>query len=665
VPDIIDAIDSRIDRRVKDPFIEGVIVNVGPQLCRVRPRNSQTSYEAYYQPGVGVETNKSCLIAWVKERGKYVVVTVFSVPGSPSYSSKPATSYEFAPPSNIRILTTIPGHLVVAWDVPPQQPATFEVQTNTSAADAGATTVAVTRGAYAIVAAAALTYARVRSVSDAFEYSTWSDWYSATPVSSPLTVSEVDGSPSITTSTLRFPNASVANPSAGVAEITFPGSLIVKDIDGSPSVSGVGEIQVTNGALTDLGSGVVKIETGGGDPGVCDGRLTLEPSVPADAWSGTWDFATQGMPSGWSILCGSNAPGSGILRGYGSPHGYQVNIQAPAGCTLTSVSATIVVVTTRYVAAYGPVFGYVDGVFYPSVTFTVPSCSVAGATLDFTQGGSSSDFWLTSMTISGTGTSPFPPPPDSLYTITPAPAVDKTGTEIYFVPYKGSKIGLYDGTAWKMYSFTERVLSLSGCTANTNYDVFAYLSSGVVTLERLAWASDVARAIPVASTNGIYVKGTDLTRRYLGTFRTTSAGTTEDSKTKRFVWNYYNRLPRELRKLAVPPTWAYTTAAWRVWNADATNMVEIVTGFREDAIELTLQARGEDNDNGIGENLMGALAVGSTQATNATGALVTTSASLRSMPRLGYSYYAMIEYGGATFLNEGYALWGLVGRFWA
>src|SRR6185295_3044868 len=63
-------------------------------------------------------------------------------------------------------------------------------------------------------------------------------------------------------------------------------------------------------------------------------------------------------------------------------------------------------------------------------------------------------------------------------------------TTVYFTPYKGNRIGIYNGSTWKMFSFSEQSLSISALTANTNYDLFVYDSSGTVTLEALAWSTD-------------------------------------------------------------------------------------------------------------------------------------------------------------------------------
>lgn len=123
---------------------------------------------------------------------------------------------------------------------------------------------------------------------------------------------------------------------------------------------------------------------------------------------------------------------------------------------------------------------------------------------------------------------------------------DRTSqSTIYFTPYNGNKVALYDGTRWKFYTFTERSLALSGLTSGKNYDVFLYDNAGTLTLElSAAWTSDTARADALTTQDGVYVKSGATTRRYLGTIRTTSTTTTADSLKNRFVWNYYNRVER-------------------------------------------------------------------------------------------------------------------------
>ena len=272
-------------------------------------------------------------------------------------------------------------------------------------------------------------------------------------------------------------------------------------------------------------------------------------------------------------------------------------------------------------------------------------------------------------TGSGSGSTPYSLCQGRL-TLTSGTAVTTSdvtaATTLYFTPYKGNQIGLYNGSSWEMKTFSEISLSLSGYTASKPYDIWVYNNAGTVTLDSTVWTNDTTRATALTTQDGVYVKTGATTRRYVGTIRiTATTGQCEDSLTKRFVWNYYNRTPRPLRKLPSTYTWSYTTAVWRQWENDATNQVESIIGVIEDAISLILVARGNENDNGIGINATNALGSGVSQVTNNATTNNTTTGTYQGFPSLGYSYYAMIEYGRGGQLNEGYSIFGLSGQLLA
>ena len=166
----------------------------------------------------------------------------------------------------------------------------------------------------------------------------------------------------------------------------------------------------------------------------------------------------------------------------------------------------------------------------------------------------------------------------SATTADPVPGSDLTaqGT-IYFTPYKGSKISLYNGSYWQLISFSELSLSLS-VTSGSNYDVFVYSNSGTPTLElSAAWTNDTTRATSLTLQDGVYVKSGSLTRRYVGTIRASGANVTEDSVTKRFVWSYCNRHPRKI-SLTYNTAHSYSGNT-RIWGNSSANMVEVVYGL--------------------------------------------------------------------------------------
>jgi hypothetical protein len=169
---------------------------------------------------------------------------------------------------------------------------------------------------------------------------------------------------------------------------------------------------------------------------------------------------------------------------------------------------------------------------------------------------------------------------------------DVTGaTTVYFTPYKGDRVSVIDYhdtnfDHWITLSFSEISIALGTITSGLPYDVFCYNNSGTLALEKLAWTDGDTRATDLTLVNGVYVKTGDVTRRYLGTFYTTSTTQTEDSESKRLLFNYYNRVPKTLYKTDTTTSWTYATATWRSWNASDTNRVAVITGVNDQPISL-------------------------------------------------------------------------------
>ncbi|GIW81501.1 MAG: hypothetical protein KatS3mg105_3308 [Gemmatales bacterium] len=164
---------------------------------------------------------------------------------------------------------------------------------------------------------------------------------------------------------------------------------------------------------------------------------------------------------------------------------------------------------------------------------------------------------------------------------TPVTTSDVTGaTTIYFTPYNGNRIALYDGTKWKIYSFSELSLSLSSISANKNYDVFIYDNAGTLTLElSAAWTNDTTRADALTTQDGVKVKSGATTRRYLGTIRgSATAGQVNDKRDERGLANWYNAVTRPLKKREHSGTssWTSTNTAYHSWNNDSNNNVGVV-----------------------------------------------------------------------------------------
>lgn len=247
----------------------------------------------------------------------------------------------------------------------------------------------------------------------------------------------------------------------------------------------------------------------------------------------------------------------------------------------------------------------------------------------------------------------------TLTTAVPVTTADVTAaTTIYCTPSgTGNRIALFDSAGTATIITTAEFSIAVPATTSQMYDIFAFSNVGVATLELLAWTNDTTRATAlVLTTTGVYTKSGDLTRRYLGSFRTTAvSGQTEDSVTKRYLWNYYRRMPRLLQKYEATTSWAYTTATVRQANGAATNQVDLVVGIAEVLIDLALVGVSVENTNnvvvsaGIGEDATTTYLAAQALFTNAA---ITPDVSfavrLLKMPAVGRHFYAWNEWSTAT-----------------
>lgn len=174
----------------------------------------------------------------------------------------------------------------------------------------------------------------------------------------------------------------------------------------------------------------------------------------------------------------------------------------------------------------------------------------------------------------------------------PVTTVDVTAaTTVYFTPYRGNRIALYDGTAtWTTLSFSALSISVPS-VANQMYDVFAYNNAGAATLELTAWSNDTTRATALTLQDGVYVRSGATTRRYLGSLRTLAAGQTEDSLANRYLWNYYNRAVRPMLRLEPTSSWTYSVATTRQANGSTANQLNFILGVSEDALSASVLGR--------------------------------------------------------------------------
>jgi len=228
------------------------------------------------------------------------------------------------------------------------------------------------------------------------------------------------------------------------------------------------------------------------------------------------------------------------------------------------------------------------------------------------------------------------------------------GTTLYFAPYNGNDVALYDGTKWANYAFSTLSLALTGLAATTNYDIFLNNNAGTLTLTAVAWSGNNARATALAMQDGIYVKSGAPTYRYLGMIRTTStAGTCADTLYQRFVWNYYNQRVRRVATYNTNASWTYTTSTAREYNG-GTGQVrgEFILGMPQ----YISGHSGQYASGGSGCIYTFLVYNGSnynfTQTQYTSGYLVNSLQTGMEVP-IGYSYMTQFENGGTSF-----TVWG-------
>lgn len=143
----------------------------------------------------------------------------------------------------------------------------------------------------------------------------------------------------------------------------------------------------------------------------------------------------------------------------------------------------------------------------------------------------------------------------SLVSGNPASNADttKAGT-IYYTPYGGNCIQLYTGSVWKTFALTELSLALT-VTDKKLYDVFVDYNAGTPQLVlSAAWTNDTTRADSLAYQDGRLVKSGTPKYLYVGTIGADGTNKTTDSRTKRYVYNHYNKIFKPIHEYTTTPT---------------------------------------------------------------------------------------------------------------
>ena len=220
------------------------------------------------------------------------------------------------------------------------------------------------------------------------------------------------------------------------------------------------------------------------------------------------------------------------------------------------------------------------------------------------------------------------PPSSSAATIVPVPqgyltlssdvnnvviTTDTTAaTTVYYTPYNGNQIPIYNGTNFVNETFSQLSLALtSSFSSDAAYDVCVFLNGGVPTLVgSVAWSNSSGgssargTAAAIQRVGGIWVNSAQITGTNGATTYTIpaqqctivgsilidgTAGQVSDylswgQSRKWATWNFYNRLPIVLQAGDSTASWTYATATVRASNNASANSITAFTGLAEEPI---------------------------------------------------------------------------------
>lgn len=262
---------------------------------------------------------------------------------------------------------------------------------------------------------------------------------------------------------------------------------------------------------------------------------------------------------------------------------------------------------------------------------------------------------------------------------TPVMTSDQTAkTTIYFTPYNGNLIPIYDGTRMVLTEFaelsqatTDATKSPAAVTTNSNYDLFVWNDSGTIRCTRgPAWSSDTARGTGAGTTELEMVKGVYLNKvaitngpaanrgTYVGTVRSNGSSQIDwklggkaagGSEAFLGVWNMYNRVRVSWNVQDDTTSWTYQSTTWRAMASSSSNRATFVRGLDEDSVSAHhnnwMVSTVSDNPvNGLGLDSTSALAANASPGVVAAGGISGLGiAKYEGLPGLGLHYLQCIE----------------------
>jgi hypothetical protein len=254
-------------------------------------------------------------------------------------------------------------------------------------------------------------------------------------------------------------------------------------------------------------------------------------------------------------------------------------------------------------------------------------------------------------------------------------ATQSSKATLYYTPYVGNQIPLYDGTNMVPTAFSELSVATTDTTKNPAAigaskvnDWFVWNDGGTLRLTHGPdWTNDTTRSASTALTmvNGILLNNAIITNGP-ATSRGTYVGTTRSNGSSQLdwifgasgtapwfgVWNMYNRVDVRTVWCEGTASWAYGVTTIRALNASSIARVSLVRGLNEDAVSVLAQTYIDTNPSSTANFGLGldSTTVNTVQM-QATGPSVAGIGSVQyaGLPGVGFHYIQQTEkFGGSS-----------------
>lgn len=268
----------------------------------------------------------------------------------------------------------------------------------------------------------------------------------------------------------------------------------------------------------------------------------------------------------------------------------------------------------------------------------------------------------------------------TLTTTLPVMTASVTGaTTVYYTPYAGNMVPIYNGATVQMYAIGELSQTTADATkspaavgASSCYDVFVWNDAGTIRATRgPAWTSVTARSagtalakLITASGRWLVVNNVAITNgpgQFLGTYVGTicsNASSTIDflfggsasggSLVSLNVWNAYNRVAVSGTNVDNGAAYTYGTLTWRQSRASAANACKMVNGLPEDEYWATYTSFITTGAT-AGNSAYIAIGLDTTSTNTSSAGAVATSAAFAFTGSTSCTYSAQLAIGLHTF----------------